>query len=24
MDALVTEPYPAGSFSPAYFPGLFY
>jgi len=24
MDALVTEPYPAGTFSPAYFPGLFY
>lgn len=24
MDALVTEPYPSGSFSPAYFPGLFY
>lgn len=23
MDALVTEPFPAGSFSPAYFPGLF-
>lgn len=24
MDALVTEPYPAGTFSPAYFFGLFY
>ena len=24
MDALVTEPYPSGQFSPAYFPGLFY
>lgn len=24
MDALVTEPYPSGTFSPAYFPGLFY
>jgi hypothetical protein len=24
MDALVTEPYPSGNFSPAYFPGLFY
>lgn len=24
MDSLVTEPYPAGNFSPAYFPGLFY
>jgi hypothetical protein len=24
MDALVTEPFPAGTFSPAYFPGLFY
>ncbi|UFS77226.1 DUF1833 domain-containing protein [Tardiphaga sp. 37S4] len=24
MDALVTEPYPAGSFSPAYFSGLYY
>jgi len=24
MDALVTEPYPAGTFSPAYFPGLFF
>lgn len=24
MDALVTEPYPAGTFSPAYFGGLFY
>lgn len=23
MDSLVTEPYPAGTFSPAYFPGLF-
>lgn len=23
-DALATEPYPAGNFSPAYFPGLFY
>jgi hypothetical protein len=23
MDALVTEPYPSGTFSPAYFPGLF-
>ncbi len=24
MDALVSEPYPAGTFSPAYFPGLFF
>lgn len=24
MDALVTEPYPSGSFNPASFPGLFY
>lgn len=24
MDALVTEPYPAGTFSPAHFAGLFY
>lgn len=24
MDSLVTEPYPAGTFSSAYFPGLFY
>lgn len=24
MDALVTEPFPSGTFSPAYFPGLFY
>ncbi|MEY9703711.1 DUF1833 family protein [Bradyrhizobium sp. YCK136] len=24
MDALVTEPYPSGTFSPASFPGLFY
>lgn len=24
IDALVTEPYPSGTFSPAYFPGLFY
>ncbi len=24
MDALVTEPYPAGTFGPAYFPALFY
>lgn len=24
MDSLVTEPFPAGTFSPAYFPGLFY
>lgn len=24
MDSLVTEPYPAGTFSPAYFAGLFY
>jgi hypothetical protein len=24
MDALVTEPYPSGTFSPAYFPGLFF
>lgn len=24
MDALATEPFPAGTFSPAYFPGLFY
>lgn len=24
MDALVTEPYPSGTFSPAAFPGLFY
>lgn len=24
MDSLVTEPYPAGRFSPAYFPGLTY
>lgn len=24
MDALVTEPFPAGSFTPANFPGLFY
>jgi hypothetical protein len=24
MDALTTEPCPAGTFSPAYFPGLFY
>ncbi|MDA9511161.1 hypothetical protein XI09_42225 [Bradyrhizobium sp. CCBAU 11386] len=23
MDSLVTEPYPSGTFSPAYFPGLF-
>lgn len=23
VDALVTEPYPSGTFSPAYFPGLF-
>lgn len=23
MDSLITEPYPSGSFSPAYFPGLF-
>jgi hypothetical protein len=23
IDALVTEPYPSGTFSPAYFPGLF-
>ena len=24
VDSLATEPYPAGNFSPAYFPGLFY
>lgn len=24
VDALVTEPYPSGGFSPGYFPGLFY
>jgi hypothetical protein len=24
MDALSTEPFPAGSFGPAYFPSLFY
>lgn len=24
MDAMTTEPFPAGTFSPAYFPGLFY
>lgn len=24
MDSLATEPYPSGTFSPAYFPGLFY
>ena len=24
MDSLVSEPFPAGTFSPAYFPGLFY
>lgn len=24
MDSLVTEPFPAGNFSPAYFPGLFF
>lgn len=24
MDALVSEPFPSGTFSPAYFPGLFY